>query len=1073
MKGKKIRKIIILSTIFVVGLFAVISSFFVKPAYVEEKKQDLNLLNIDALDDVTNLEWVENSSATLTWDEVAEANYYHITVTVYENDGTTLIGSTTTGTTANQIDVQQEIYTVIGDNEYDYVKVIATVTSQFKQDDVVIKQGNGVATWLLDYQITNLIKIPTPTNLVFHEDYSVTFDCDIDDLSNVIHRLEYGVGVKDKYYRMNTSTSQFEVNGKEVRFQIEESFIKDMLRHYRLLDSQIIYVKVRVCAENDNYFNSEESDFSNYILYESSFEKIPTPTNLVFHEDYSVTFDCDIDDLSNVIHRLEYGVGVKDKYYRMNTSTSQFEVNGKEVRFQIEESFIKDMLRHYELTDSQIIYVKVKIYTDNDNYVNSEESDFSNYILYESSFEEIPTPTNLVFHEDYSVTFDCDIDDLSNVIHRLEYGVGVKDKYYRMNTSTSQFEVNGKEVRFQIEESFIKDMLRHYELTDSQIIYVKVKIYTDNDNYVNSEESDFSNYLVYDIFIPVESITLSPSTPYISKGNSYYLGKTITPLDAHYETIEWTSSDETIVTVDDTGKITGVSVGSATITAKIDDISTSVVVKVYELNTNIDNDDAEDITNEAGNIIDEIINNDDPNIGNTDIDENEIDDVTNEIINGIQNDFEFWINCNWNGFGLGHYKDIWDYIIDWYIHTYGENSWNFGWGYEIEYEIGYTDKNYSNHHLGNIVEFQNEYNITLDLPDDLSNHGNKKRNYCFVRCHNGEFEIIPVMIDGSGKIHAKSNKYSDFILLYEDVETVSDDVIYKKETHTATLGDDITINTYLELQDNVTNPIMTAWLDENNQTIINGEIQNDGRFKFRYGVAGPQMTSTIYYTITATKDDGDIITDVKTYSVRQYCEAIISNSLDKTMRDAAAQMLNYGAYAQIYFGYNTNDLANSNLEALGYSTELDTSVINQNAVASFDEFNGDKKAQFTTNALVFESEFTLKYYITLDEDVTNAYMAYRVKDSNDEYQYVELTYTGTRYYAKIEEIKAPLLTDYYETFICVKDGNSYTQISDTKYYSPECYATAIYNKSTNQNMKNVVVAMMMYCKAAKIHFGLD
>ena len=170
---------------------------------------------------------------------------------------------------------------------------------------------------------------------------------------------------------------------------------------------------------------------------------------------------------------------------------------------------------------------------------------------------------------------------------------------------------------------------------------------------------------------------------------------------------------------------------------------------------------------------------------------------------------------------------------------------------------------------------------------------------------------------------------------------------------------------------------------------------------------------------------------------------------------------------------NTTDLANSNLEALGYSTALDTSVINQNAVVSFDEFNGDIKAHFTTNALIFESEIALKYYITLDDDITDAYMAYRVKDSNDEYQYVRLTYTGTRYSAKIEGIKAPLLTDYYETFICVKDGNNYTQISDTKYYSPECYATAIYNNSTNQKIKDAVVAMMMYCKASRIHFNLD
>jgi hypothetical protein len=110
--------------------------------------------------------------------------------------------------------------------------------------------------------------------------------------------------------------------------------------------------------------------------------------------------------------------------------------------------------------------------------------------------------------------------------------------------------------------------------------------------------------------------------------------------------------------------------------------------------------------------------------------------------------------------------------------------------------------------------------------------------------------------------------------------------------------------------------------------------------------------------------------------------------------------------------------------------------------------------------------------MTLDDGVENAYMAYRIKDSNSAYTYVELTESGNRYYAKIEDIKAPLLTEVYESFICVKNGNEYQQISNTKYYSPECYATAIYNNSTKQNMINAVVAMMMYCQAARDYFGL-
>ena len=64
---------------------------------------------ISQLADVTDLHWVEHSSATVSWTSVAEANYYAVTVTVYETDGTTLIGSTNTGTTATELDVQQAV----------------------------------------------------------------------------------------------------------------------------------------------------------------------------------------------------------------------------------------------------------------------------------------------------------------------------------------------------------------------------------------------------------------------------------------------------------------------------------------------------------------------------------------------------------------------------------------------------------------------------------------------------------------------------------------------------------------------------------------------------------------------------------------------------------------------------------------------------------------------------------------------------------------------------------------------------------------------------------------------------
>ena len=64
---------------------------------------------------------------------------------------------------------------------------------------------------------------------------------------------------------------------------------------------------------------------------------------------------------------------------------------------------------------------------------------------------------------------------------------------------------------------------------------------------------------------------------------SYFLGKTVYPEDAYYSSIDWVSSNPDIVSVDSNGKITGVSVGSADITATIGSISQNVTVAILRV----------------------------------------------------------------------------------------------------------------------------------------------------------------------------------------------------------------------------------------------------------------------------------------------------------------------------------------------------------------------------------------------------------------------------------------------------------------------------------------------------------
>lgn len=65
----------------------------------------------------------------------------------------------------------------------------------------------------------------------------------------------------------------------------------------------------------------------------------------------------------------------------------------------------------------------------------------------------------------------------------------------------------------------------------------------------------------------VEQITLNKTEGILTVGNSVTVTATVTPDNATNATVNWTSSDEAVATVDSNGKVTAVAAGSATITA--------------------------------------------------------------------------------------------------------------------------------------------------------------------------------------------------------------------------------------------------------------------------------------------------------------------------------------------------------------------------------------------------------------------------------------------------------------------------------------------------------------------------
>ena len=79
--------------------------------------------------------------------------------------------------------------------------------------------------------------------------------------------------------------------------------------------------------------------------------------------------------------------------------------------------------------------------------------------------------------------------------------------------------------------------------------------------------------------VPVKDITVEPTSLEMVEGDEATITATVTPADATNPTVSWSSSDESVATVDG-GKVTAVKEGTATITAKAGDKSATCAVTV-------------------------------------------------------------------------------------------------------------------------------------------------------------------------------------------------------------------------------------------------------------------------------------------------------------------------------------------------------------------------------------------------------------------------------------------------------------------------------------------------------------
>ena len=249
-----------------------------------------------------------------------------------------------------------------------------------------------------------------------------------------------------------------------------------------------------------------------------------------------------------------------------------------------------------------------------------------------------------------------------------------------------------------------------------------------------------------------------------------------------------------------------------------------------------------------------------------------------------------------------------------------------------------------------------------------------------------------------------------------------------------TLGDNIGVNFYLSSADyTVTATVNGAAVTPT----ISGKVAT-------VNVAAAQMTDTIGLTVKS----GEETVHTGEYSVRQYAETILTGEYDSEVKEMVKEMLNYGAAAQTYFQYNTENLANA-----GYEIEATASIPTEvPEVTVEDNLAG---IGLYGLSLVFENKTAVRFYYTVSGDI-NTY-TFKVGETT-----CDVEEKNGLYYVEVGGINPQDITN--DITVVASKGEDTLRVT----YSPMNYIVRKYNNAnSSEALKNLVKSLYSYHLEAK------
>ena len=229
------------------------------------------------------------------------------------------------------------------------------------------------------------------------------------------------------------------------------------------------------------------------------------------------------------------------------------------------------------------------------------------------------------------------------------------------------------------------------------------------------------------------------------------------------------------------------------------------------------------------------------------------------------------------------------------------------------------------------------------------------------------------------------------------------------------------------------------------------------RYVVEVPLAAAQMTQKVDLTVVS---DG-VCGTTYSYSVLDYATAMLErNTTTDEQKAMIKAMLNYGAYAQVYFDVDADNLANEDIFDGANPIDSVTEIIAET-----------EKGQTTATGIAsmsyeiyLTSTTSMKIFITLENgaDISN----YQFALDNEEVQVEEVA--ENKYCIVIENIAAAYLDAQYYIRIINTNDNTVSKVTVS---AMSCAATA-FKATENVALKNLMKAFYLYNQAANEFFNV-